>query len=182
MASKTKEKPAEKKLPTKKVRQRNQVKKGTHGGTVLVLLEDVLHLGKQGHVVEVKPGYARNYLVPNGLAVVPTEHNLRLVERYKIKVHQAREAKIADLKNLAEQIKQISVVIEENAEEGHLYGSVGGPEISQALKTKGLEVEAGQIKLEAPIKECGVYEVKLSLGYEIESQVQVAVLPKEEKK
>lgn len=179
--SKPKQKSAEKTLPTKKIKQRNQIRKGDHGGMVVVLLKDVAHVGKIGEVVEVKPGYGRNYLIPYGFAVVPTEHNMRLVELHKIKVQQAREARIADLKNLAEQIRQISVVIEENAEEGHLYGSVTASNISESLKSRGLQVEPDHVRLESPIKECGVYEVKLNLGYEIESQVQVAVLPKEEK-
>ncbi len=85
-------------MPTK---QRQQMRKGTHGGMALVLVEDVLYLGKQGDLVEVKPGYGRNYLLPRGLATVPTEHNLRLLQRYKERVHQAREARIADLKVLA---------------------------------------------------------------------------------
>src|SRR5690349_14951732 len=92
------------KQPPKKVRQRQQVKKGPHGGTMVVLVEDVPYLGKQGDLVEVKPGYARNYLLPNSLAVIPTAHNLKLLEKYKIKVQKAREARVADLKVLAEQI------------------------------------------------------------------------------
>src|SRR5262245_56846770 len=119
----------EKPKPQKKIKKRNQILKGKHGGQLLVLIEDVLHLGKQGDVVEVKPGYARNYLLPNSLATVPTPHNLKLLERYKVRVSQARDAKIADLKVLAEQIKQISVTIEANAnEEGHLFGSVDAPQ------------------------------------------------------
>src|SRR5947209_15655185 len=90
--------------PKKKVKPRQQVRKGAHGGIQLVLVEDVQYLGKQGQLVEVKPGYARNYLLPNSLAVVPTEHNLRLLEHYKIRVHKAKEAKVADLKVLADQI------------------------------------------------------------------------------
>src|SRR6476660_5192355 len=86
------DKPAEKKLPQKKVRRRNQVKKGAHGGTMVVLVDDLAHVGKQGELVEVKPGYARNYLLPYGKAVVPTEQNLRTLEQYKVKVHKAREA------------------------------------------------------------------------------------------
>src|SRR5262252_6023117 len=88
-------------------KQRNQVRKGKHGGMQLVLTEDVQHLGKQGDLVEVKAGYGRNYLLPNGLATIPTGHNLRLLERYKERVSQAREAKIADLKALAEQIQRV---------------------------------------------------------------------------
>src|SRR5436305_5286628 len=85
---------AEKKPPQKKVRKRNQVKKGPHGGTMIVLVEDVTHVGKQGDLTEVKAGYARNFLIQQGLAVVPTEHNLKLLDQYKIKVQKAREAKI----------------------------------------------------------------------------------------
>ena len=70
----------------------------------LVLIEDVAHLGKQGDLVEVKPGYGRNYLLPNSFAVIPSGHNMRLLERYKIRVHQAREARMADLKVLVDQI------------------------------------------------------------------------------
>src|SRR5437879_489778 len=114
-----------------KIKQRRQVRKGPHGGMQLVLTEDVAHLGKQGEVVEVKPGYARNYLLPNSLATVPTPHNLKLLDKYKIRVQQARESKIADLKMLAEQIQRVSVTVEANAtEEGHLYGSVGPAEVS----------------------------------------------------
>ena len=119
--------------------------KGPHGGMQLVLTEDVANLGKQGDVVEVKPGYGRNYLVPRGLATVPTPHNLRLLERFKIRVKQAREARVADLKALAEQIQKMAgITIEANAnDEGHLYGSVGAAEMSKGLKAKGLLVEAG---------------------------------------
>jgi large subunit ribosomal protein L9 len=170
-----KEKPPKPKGP--KVKKRNQPRKGPHGGWQLVLIEDVQHLGKQGDVVEVKAGYARNYLLPQSLATVPTEHNMRLLERYKIRVHQAREAKIADLKVLAEQIQRVSVTIEANAnDEGHLYGSVGPAEISKALRSRNLPVDAEMVKMEGQIKELGLYEVKLNLGYDIESAVKVLVV------
>src|SRR6202158_3108063 len=132
-----------------RTKQRQQVRKGAHGGMALVLTEDVTYLGKQGDVVEVKPGYGRNYLLPNGLATIPTEHNLRLLERYKQRVQQAREARVADLRVLAEQIQRITITIESNAtEEGHLYGSVGAPEISKALKAKNLNIEQDMVRLE----------------------------------
>ena len=188
MATKTKKAapkmPAEAVKPQKKVKRRNQPLKGKHGGWQLVLIEDVAHLGKQGDLVEVKPGYARNYLLPNSLASVPTEHNLRLLEKYKVRVQQAREAKVADLKVLAEQIQRVSVTLEANAnEEGHLYGSVGAPEISKALRGRNLPVDAEMVKLEGVIKECGLYAVKLNLGYDIESEVKVLVVkPQDAKK
>jgi large subunit ribosomal protein L9 len=147
-------------------------------------LEDVQHLGKQGALVEVKPGYARNYLLPNSLAIVPTAHNLRLLERYKIRVQQAREARIADLKVLAEQIQRTTITIEANAnEEGHLYGSVGPAEISKALRGRNLPVDPEMVKLESPIKEAGaIYEVALSLGLEVETKVQVLVVKSQDAK
>src|SRR5260370_15531975 len=152
-------------MPTK---QRKQVRKGAHGGMQLVLVEDVQHLGKQGDLVEVKPGYGRNYLVPKGLATVPTEHNMRVLERYKERVHQAREARVADLKIVAEQIARTTITIEANAnEEGHLYGSVGAPEISKALKAKNKPIEAEIVRLESQIKEIELVAVKFNRGYEI---------------
>jgi large subunit ribosomal protein L9 len=168
-----------------KRKQRNQMLRGPHGGMQLVLTEDVPNLGKQGEVVEVKPGYGRNYLVPRGMATVPSEHNLRLLERYKIRVKQALEARIADLKALAEQIQRMpGITLEANAhaETGHLYGSVGATEISKGLKAKMLRVEPDMVRLEGPIKETGLYLVKLNLGHDIESEVKVAVVNTQEKK
>jgi large subunit ribosomal protein L9 len=164
-------------------KQRNQVPKGSHGGMQLVLTEDVANLGRQGDLVEVKGGYGRNYLLPRGLATVPTAHNLRLLERYKQRVLQAREARIADLKVLAEQIQRTTLTIEANAnEEGHLYGSVGPAEIAQAMRTKNLIVEPDMVRMEGPIKEVALYAVKLNLGHEIESEVKVLVVRPTEKK
>jgi len=171
---------AVKKLPTKKIKQRVQISRGEHGGMQLVLIEDVPFLGKQGELVEVKLGYGRNYLLPNSLAVVPSQHNLKLLDRYKIRVQQAREARVADLKVLADQVHRTArVTIEANAnEEGHLYGSVTAVEISRALKGKNLMVEPDMIKLVDPIKECGMFpDVKLLLGYDIEAHIELAVVP-----
>ncbi len=181
------DKPKEKKLPTKKVKQRNQIKKGKHGGTLVVLVNDLDHVGKQGDLVEVKPGYARNYLLPYGKAVVPTAENLRTLDQYKIKVQKAREARVADLKVLAEQLSRLpAVTIEANAHEQTneqgvvhhlLYGSIGPHDISKTLKGKNLMVEPDMVKLEHPIKEANTLtEVPLSLGYGIEAKIQVLVV------
>src|SRR2546423_9483738 len=144
-------------MPTKKLYKQRQLIKGKHGNLRLVLTEDVTHLGKQGDVVEVRPGYGRNYLLPHGLATIPTEHNLKLLERYKERVLQAREAKIADLKVLAEQIQRVPHLTIEAAanDEKHLYGSVGAVEISKTLKGKNLKGEPGLIKPAGLIQEAG---------------------------
>jgi large subunit ribosomal protein L9 len=161
----------------------HHVRKGPHGGMQLVLTEDVPNLGRQGDVVEVKPGYGRNYLLPNGLATIPSEHNLRLLERYKQRVSAAREARIADLRVLAEQLQRTTVTIEANANaEGHLYGSVGAPEISRALKSQNLNVDPDMVRLEGPIRECALYGVKMNLGHDIESEVKVLVVKQQDNK
>ena len=166
-------------MPTNKQFKSRQLLKGKHGNFRLVLTEDVMHLGKQGDVVEVRPGYGRNYLLPHGLATIPTEHNLKLLERYKERVLEAREARIADLKSLAEQIQRVPHLTIEAAanDEKHLYGSVGAAEISKTLKGKNLKVEPDMIRLPGVIKECGLYEVDINLGYDIPSQVKVMVVP-----
>ena len=182
--------PAGLKQPKKKVRKRNQVKKGPHGGTLIVLVNDVAHVGKQGEVVEVKPGYARNFLLPYGHAVIPTDENLRTLEQFKIKVQKAREARVADLKVLAEQLTRLpAITLEANAHESQierdgqvethllLYGSIGPADISKALKGKNLAVEPDMVKLEHPIREANTLTpVPLSLGYGIEAAVQVLVV------
>jgi large subunit ribosomal protein L9 len=165
------------------VKQRNQVPRGKHGNMKLVLTEDVQHLGRQGDVVEVRPGYGRNYLIPRGMATIPTEHNLRLLERYKIRIRQAREARIADLRALAEQISKLAgITLEANAnDEGKLYGSVGAAEISKGLRGRNLPVEPDMVRLEGKIEETGLFEVNLNLGSDldskpIEAKVKVAVI------
>ena len=93
------------------------------------------------------------------------------------------EPKIADLKNMAEQIQRLTLTIEANAnEEGHLYGSVGAPEIVKALKAQNLVVESEMVRLEGPIRECALYAVKIHLGYEIDGEVKVLVVRLQEKK
>jgi large subunit ribosomal protein L9 len=179
MAKAAEKKPALKQ-PAKKVRKREQTPKGPHRGMQLILTEDVLHLGKQGQVVEVKPGYGRNYLVPNGLAVLPSPHNLKLLEQHKIRVTKAREARIADLKVLADQIHRTArVTVEANAQEdGSLYGSVGALEISRAMKGKNLLVEPDMVRLEEAFRVCGIFpDVKIALGYDIEAKIEVVVIP-----
>src|ERR1700739_3181497 len=134
-----------------KKQRHHHVRKGPHGGMQLVLTEDVPNLGRQGDLVEVKAGYGRNYLLPNGLATVPTEHNLRLLDRSKQRVSAAREARIADLRAMTEQLQHVTVTIEANAnEEGHLYGSVGAQEVSKALKAQNLNVGPDDVRLEGP--------------------------------
>jgi large subunit ribosomal protein L9 len=112
------------------------------------------------------------------LGTIPTEHNLRLLDRYKVRVLQAREARIADIKALADQISKFSgITIESRANaENQLYGSVGSAEIAAGLKAKGYPIEAEMVVLEGAIRETGLFGVKLNLGFSIETEVKVAVV------
>lgn len=183
MATKTQKKKPAPQAPTKRVRKRNIPVKGNHSNWRLVLVEDVTYLGKQGDVVEVRPGYARNYLLPRGLAVVPNKESLRQLDRYKIRVQEAREARMADLRTLSEQIAKLKdLTIQVRAtEEGHLYGSVGAGEIAAALRGRNIHIDPTMVRMQGGIKEIGVYKVDLHLGYDIDTSVTVAIAAAQEK-
>ena len=124
-----------------KHQRHKRLAKGERGGIELLLIQNVEHLGKQGEVVEVRPGYANNYLLPQGLATVATEHHKRMVEKHKAKLATIARERLAGLRGLLEELVRTSVTIESNAnDEGHLYGSVGAPEISRSLKQQDLVV------------------------------------------
>lgn len=144
----------------------------------LLLAEDVASLGKQGEIVSVRPGYARNYLLPHGLATIATEHNKKRVEKHRVKLEDLAKEKLKSLKKLADTISKYSVTLEANANpEGHLYGSITAPDISKALKAAGYAVEADNVRLEGPLKETGMYTVKIHLHAEVETEVKVWVVP-----
>ena len=144
----------------------------------MLLAEDVTSLGKQGEIVSVKPGFARNYLLPHGLATVATEHNKKRVEKHRVKLDELVKDKIKTLKKLADAISKYSVTLEANATpEGHLYGSILANDISKALKAASYPVEPDHVKLDGPLKELGMYTVKLHFAPEIETEVKVWVVP-----
>ena len=139
--------------------------RGKHGGIELLLIQSVDHLGKQGDVVEVKRGYAMNYLLPQGLATIATDHHKRMVEKHKAKLLQIQHARLAGLRQLAERIAAQSVTIEANAnDEGHLYGSVGAPEIVTALKQHEITITRRSGPPERPAQGIGPVHGRHSLG------------------
>ena len=145
--------------------------KGKRGGVEVLLVHNVEHLGKQGEVVEVKRGYASNYLLPQGLATVATEHHKRMVEKHRAKLEEIARERLAGLRAQLQELMRTSVTIEANAnDEGHLYGSVGAAEISRSLKQQDLSVAADQIILQGPLKEVGLYTVKVRLAAEVEGE------------
>lgn len=152
--------------------------RGEHRGVQLLLIQSVDHLGKQGDVVEVKPGYANNYLLPQGLATLATDHHKRMVEKHKSRLLEIEKSRLSGLRALADALERQSVTIEANAnEEGHLYGSVGATEIVDALKQVNFTLTNDQIRLEGPLKELGLYTVRVHLHQEIDANLKVWVVP-----
>lgn len=163
--------------PTRKPRRKGPPR-GERGGLELLLIQTVEHLGKPGEVVEVKRGYALNYLLPQGLATIATEHHKRMVEKHKAKLLEIERSRLAGLRAIADAIGRQSVTIEANAnDEGHLYGSVGAVDIANALKQHEFQITPDQVRLEGPLKELGLYTVRIHLGHEIDGELKVWVVP-----
>jgi len=159
-------------------RRAKRLPKGPNGGIELLLIHSVDNLGTQGDVVEVKAGFANNYLLPQGLATVATDHHKRMVGKHREKLEAIEKRRLAGIRKLAEQIAKQSVTIEANAnDEGHLYGSVGQPEIAAGLKAQGFTVADNQIHLEGALKELGLYNVGVKLHPTIEVELKVWVVP-----
>ena len=152
--------------------------KGPTGGVQLLLIQSVDHVGKQGDVVQVKRGYALNYLLPQGLATVANDHHKRMVEKHRSKLQEIEKARLKTLRDLSESIAKQSITIEANAnDEGHLYGSVGAAEIVSALKAAHFNITSDQVRLEGPLKELGLYTVKIHLHADINAELKVWVVP-----
>jgi large subunit ribosomal protein L9 len=151
---------------------------GPNGGIELLLIQSVDHLGSQGDVVEVKSGFAKNYLLPQGLATLATEHHKRMVAKHQSRLSAIEEQRLAGLRAMAENLSNQSVTIEANAnDEGHLYGSVGEAEIIAAMKRNEITITEDQICLEGPLRELGLYTIKILFGHEIEGSLKVWVVP-----
>jgi large subunit ribosomal protein L9 len=157
---------------------RRRLPRGEHGGIQLLLIQSVEHLGTSGDVVEVRPGYAKNFLIPQGLATIATDHHKRMVEKHRAKLQAIENARLASLRQLGDRIGHQPVTIEANAnDEGHLYGSVGPADIVGALKKIGISIASDQVRLEGPLKELGLYTVKIHVAKDIDSELKVWVVP-----
>jgi large subunit ribosomal protein L9 len=142
----------------------------------VILARDVPSLGKAGTVVEVKEGYARNYLIPRGLAVEATEGALRSFQEQQEAMKRRAERERARARELARALSETAVVIRVRAGEGgRLFGSVTAETIAQTLRERGVEVSRKQIELPEPIKALGTYEVTVHLGHGLRAPIRVRV-------
>ncbi|MFC1677186.1 50S ribosomal protein L9 [Planctomycetota bacterium] len=143
----------------------------------VLLCEDIAELGWYGDVVEVKDGYARNYLLPQSLAIVPTEANLKSLAEEKAKRSEKRIEDEKRLKVAAEAVDGAEAVIAAKAnEQGHLFGSVTVDQIAENLREQGFAVADEIVKLSEHIKEVGTTEVTLKFAPELTAKVSVVVV------
>lgn len=145
----------------------------------VILQQDVHNLGKTGEVVRVRPGYARNYLLPKQLAAAATTNNVNRLAHEKRQA-EARNAKAkAAMQELATKIGATPVSLARKVgEENRLFGAVTTKEIEAALAEKGVEVDRRKIQLAEPIKTTGTYELPVKLGYEVTATIKVEVTAK----
>jgi large subunit ribosomal protein L9 len=143
----------------------------------VILREDVFNLGKSGDVVTVRNGYGRNYLIPQGLAVLATERNVKQIEHQK-KIIAARNARLAkDAQSVADRLAAVEVTIGRQAGEGDkLFGSVSTRDIEEALRSQGVTVDRKKIVLSEPIKALGDYVVDVKLGQSVTGKIKVHVV------
>jgi large subunit ribosomal protein L9 len=143
----------------------------------VILREDIEKLGTRGQVVNVAPGYARNFLLPKRLAVAATDANKKIVEQER-QAHLRREAKaLGDAQELAKMMANVSVTISQKAgDNDQLFGSVTSKDIADAIARQGYNIERRQVQLDEPIKQLGDYRVPVRLHREVTIEVPVTVV------
>jgi large subunit ribosomal protein L9 len=143
----------------------------------VILKEDVKKLGSMGQIVTVTDGFARNYLVPKGLAIEASTKNMKSLEHAQ-KVIQEKAKKVKEsLQEFAERLSKVTLVMKAKAgEEGKLFGSVTSMDIAEQLKNEGIEIDKKKILLEEPIKRLGNYTVGIHLHADINSHINLQVV------
>ena len=147
----------------------------------LILRENVDNLGNAGDVVTVKPGYARNFLLPRGLALSATDGAVKRIEHERRVIAAQNAKQLKDLEGAASKLSSISVTIPRAVGEGdRLYGSVTSRDIAEAIKKQGIAVDAKKIDLPDHIKQLGMTEVPVKLGRGINAKVKVWVVKQDQ--
>jgi large subunit ribosomal protein L9 len=147
----------------------------------VILMKEMENLGDVGEVVDVKPGYARNFLVPRGFAIRATKANLARIEEEREHLVAAAEREIEKATALATDIEGQSLNFPVKAgEDGKLFGSVSSSDIADALEEKGIEIDRRNVQLAEPIKQLGTYKVPIRLSAEVQPEVTVWVVAEEE--
>jgi large subunit ribosomal protein L9 len=147
----------------------------------LFLKKNIKQLGEIGEVIDVKTGYARNFLIPQGIGVEVGQANLQWIGAQKRRLELEETVRNAEMRGLADQINGAScTVIARATEEGHLFGSVTVENISEQLAGEGIELDSKLIELEKPIKELGIYNLNVRIHADVESVIKVWVVKADE--
>lgn len=143
----------------------------------VILKENVKDLGRIGDMVQVKDGYARNFLIPKGLAVEANIKNLRAMEHEKRKIQEIAKKAKDSAENIASKIANTTVTIKAKAgEEDKLFGSVTGMDIADALKKEGIDIDRKKIVLDEPIRRLGNYTVNVKIHQDVLAQLNISVI------
>ncbi len=145
----------------------------------VILLEKIGNLGDLGDEVSVKPGFARNYLLPQGKAVTADDENRTIFEGRRAELEASANEKLAEANTRAEKLadKELSIAVK-SGEEGRLYGSVGTQNIADALTAEGIPVERSEIRMpEGVIRVLGEYEIAIQLHTDVTAEIKVVVVP-----
>ena len=143
----------------------------------VILTENVKNLGTMGEVVKVKPGYGRNFLVPQGLAVEASEAKLKELEHHKRQLNRKAEKLSQEAADVKARIEAVECTfVHKASEEGKLFGSVTSMEIAESLAAQGIEIDRRKILLEQPIKELGEHSIDIKLNAGVNAIVKITVV------
>ncbi|MEW6088640.1 MAG: 50S ribosomal protein L9 [bacterium] len=143
----------------------------------VILIQDVEKLGNRGKIVEVKEGYARNFLIPKKLALPATASNIKRYEIEKARFEKLEKQKIEDAESLAAKIENLSISIARKCgEEDKLFGAVTSADIQAALEGQGIIIDKRNINLEEPLKSLGVYNITYKIHKDVAAVIKVCVV------
>lgn len=143
----------------------------------IILRQAIEKLGNPGDIVKVSPGFARNYLLPRGLAYEATAGNRKRIEQERQRLESAENERRATAQQLADRLEQVSLTFSARVgDEGKLFGSVTAGDIAQQLEAQGIHIERRQIDLHEPIKTLGVYRVPVKLHADVKPELKVWVI------
>jgi large subunit ribosomal protein L9 len=143
----------------------------------IILLEKINNLGILGDRIKVKPGYARNYLIPKGKATTATPANIARFEARRAELERVAAEQWTRARARSEQLAELIVTLSvKTGSEGRLFGSVGAADIANAVSAAGIELQKHEVRLSGPIRQIGEYDVDLHLHNEVKSQIRVNVI------
>lgn len=147
----------------------------------VILLQRIINLGKLGETVDVKAGYGRNYLIPQGKALPATAANIEKFEARRAELEAVEAKELADAQARANDLADVNVIMRaKSGDEGKLFGSIGTRDIAEALTKSGLPVDRYEVKMpEGAIRQVGEYSLSIQLHHDVTTNILVTILPEE---